>query len=711
VKSLTLALPLTLALTSPTRADEFLRRHAETRGFNLGRPVSPKPTPDGKAVLFLRSPAREPVQSLYEFDVATGQTRALLAAADLLKGGDEKLSPEERARRERLRLSTRGLSGFQLSEDGTRLLLPLSGRLYLFERATGKVTDLAAGAEAHLSPDGQRVAYVRDRDVYVTELATKKETRLTHSPKASIGYGTPEFVAQEEMDRFDGMWWSPDSRSLAIEEVDSQPVETFHLMDLLHPESEPESVPYPRAGTNNAKVRLAVISALGGTMKFVDWDAIKFPYLATVRWKDGPLTFAVIDRAQQNLELRLADEKSGKSTQLLTEHDDQWINLDQSVPRWLSDKSGFLWSSERSGTRALELHDARGKLQHSFADLAYDGLLHLHDRTAWVRTAASPLDVQIARQPLTAGAAAVPLSSGEGLHEAAFSEDGSLMVLRTAATNATPKWEVIRDGKLVGTLPSVADEPPFLPKQEFFVVGDRKLNAVVVKPRNFAAGKKYPVVLEVYGGPHHQQVQHTLRPALLRQWYADHGFVVVAIDGRGTPHRGRDWERAIRGDFTVTLEDQVAGLKALGAKLPYLDLKRTGVFGWSFGGWLAGLATLSRPDVFATGIAGAPVVDWHDYDTFYTERYLGLPSDKAAYDKSSLLTYAGKLERPLLIVHGTRDDNVYFMNSLKLADALFRAGKRFSLLPLSGLTHMVPDPTVTERLHERIAAELAAGLK
>jgi dipeptidyl-peptidase-4 len=709
IRRLATALLLTL-LTSRAGADEFLRRYAETRGFSLGRPVSPRPTPDGKSVLFLRSAAREAVQALYELDVASGKTRTLLTAADLLKGGDEKMSVEERARRERMRMSTRGLSGFQLSEDGARLLIPLSGRLFVYERASQKVDDLAAGAEAHLSPDGKRVAYVRDRDVFVMELATKKETRLTKSASAKISYGSPEFVAQEEMDRFDGMWWSPDSRALAVEEVDAAPVEVFHLMDLLRPESEPDAVPYPRAGTANVKVRLGVVAASGGAMRFVEWDAAKLPYLASVRWKDGPLTIAVEDRVQQNLELRRVDEKSGKTTLLLSEHDDAWLDLDQSVPRWLADGSAFLWSSERSGSRALELRDAQGTLLHAFADLGYDDLLHLHGRVAWIRTA-DALDTQVAMLPLAADAHPKALTQGAAQHDATISEDGTLAVIRTSGTDAPTRWEVLRDGKPAGVLPSVAEDPPFVPKQEFFVVGERKLNAVVVKPRKFAAGKKWPVLLDVYGGPHHQQVTHALRQSLLRQWYADRGFVVVAIDGRGTPHRGRAWERAIRGDFTVTLDDQVDGLKALGAKLPYLDLKRVGVFGWSFGGYLAALATLARGDVFAVGVAGAPVVDWRDYDTFYTERYLGLPdADKAAYDKSSLLTYAGKLERPLLIVHGTRDDNVYFMNSLKLADALFRAGKRFSLLPLSGLTHMVPEPTVIERLHERIAAELGAVL-
>ena len=197
-----------------------------------------------------------------------------------------------------------------------------------------------------------------------------------------------------------------------------------------------------------------------------------------------------------------------------------------------------------------------------------------------------------------------------------------------------------------------------------------------------------------------------MRNWLLDQWLADQGFVVVAMDGRGTPGRSRDWERSISKHFgSVPLDDQVAGLRALGKRFPEMDLDRVGIVGWSFGGYLSALAVLKRPDVFKAAVAGAPVVDWLDYDTHYTERYLGLPdTNAAAYKEASLLTYAADLKRPLLLVHGTADDNVYFRHTLKLADALFREGKDFEVLPLSGLTHLVPDPVVTQRLYGRFAA-------
>jgi len=262
------------------------------------------------------------------------------------------------------------------------------------------------------------------------------------------------------------------------------------------------------------------------------------------------------------------------------------------------------------------------------------------------------------------------------------------------------------DGKKLADLPSVAVMPAATPTTEIRKVGPEPgLWASITRPRSLQAGsgKKWPVLLEVYGGPTWQEVLHSRDP--LRQWYADQGFVVVSIDNRGTPARGAEWQRPIFHDFSkVMVEDQVAGLKALAAQVPELDLQRVGVQGWSFGGYLSALAVMERPDVFKAAVAGAPVVDWRDYDTFYTERYLGLPDEnRDGYERSSLLTWAPKLERPLLIVHGTADDNVYFFHSLKLSDALFRAGRPHQFLPLSGFTHMVPEPLVTERLHQSIA--------
>jgi dipeptidyl-peptidase-4 len=321
------------------------------------------------------------------------------------------------------------------------------------------------------------------------------------------------------------------------------------------------------------------------------------------------------------------------------------------------------------------------------------------------RASSDPTQSQLFRVGLSGGEP-VQLTKQPGIHNAVFSQDHRIYVHTEADAGAMPRAQVYKaDGALVGELPSVAEEPPFVPRARLVRVGDDPgYYAAIIRPRRFNAKKRYPVIVDVYGGPHHNKVLAPMNTRFLGQWIADQGFVVVSIDGRGTPGRGHEWERAIYKKFgSVPLADQVSGLKALARHYPEMDLDRVGITGWSFGGYLAALAVLREPDVFKAAVAGAPVVDWYDYDTHYTERYLGIPpKDAAAYKEASLLTYAGDLSRPLLLIHGTADDNVYFRHSLRLADALFRAGKDFEMMPLSGLTHMVPDPQVTERLWSRI---------
>jgi dipeptidyl-peptidase-4 len=712
---------LFLCLSSIVSAQDpkFLRDYALTRGFNLGRPARATPTPDGKSVLFLRATARDPAQSLYEFDLATGQARELLTPQALLKGAEEKLSAEEKARRERQRITARGFTWFQLSEDGKLLLVSLSGKLYTVARPSGEVRELpiqGAVVDAKFSPDAKHVSYIKERDLFVLDLPGLKERRLTRSDSPTLSNGVAEFVAQEEMDRSTGYWWSGDSKQIAYEQADARGVETMHVFDATHPENAGEPTFYPRPGKANVQVKLGVISVNGGATKWIAWDGEKYPYLTRVEWpKEGaahtPLSFCVMSRDQQNLELFSVE--NGKAKSLLKEHDDNWLDLDPTLPRWLADGSAFLWSSEREAGWRLELRDKSGKLIRPLGEVAdgYQSLVDLDSdkRIARFLGGPDPTETHLYEISLDGGPVRA-LTREPGQHFAEFGHDHRLWVDRMMTLQALARVVVHAPEGEKGELPSVAEAPPFMSKVELLRVGAEKFNASIIRPKNFDPKKKYPVLVQVYGGPHVVLVKKA--PNLFGQWLADHGMIVVSFDGRGTPRRGRDWERAIRNDFGKTLDDQVTALRALGQSHPEMDLSRVGVTGWSFGGYLSALAVLKRPDVFHVGVAGAPVVDWHDYDTFYTERYLNLPAaDADGYKTSSLLTYAASLSRPLLIIHGTSDDNVYFFHTMKLVDALFRAGKRFDLLPLAGFTHMVPDPVVTEQLWTRIVAHLTATLK
>jgi dipeptidyl-peptidase-4 len=716
-------LPLLMSLLASTPTvppDAFLRQYADTHGFANGLPTQVRPTADGRWVLFLRSESNARVQSLFAFNVATGKTEQVLTAEALLQGATQKLSVAERAQLERKRISARGFTGFDLSDDGRTLVTVLSGRIYLLDvgaltagkpvAASAQPLNVEGALTPTLSADGKLLGYVKDWDLHVLDVATGKARALTTGGSERLSHGLAEFVAQEEMARFDGFWWSPDGRHIAYEESDTRDVETFTIQDPARPEQPANTFPYPRPGKANAKVRLGIVATTGGPTTWVRWDAERYPYLTRVVWpKKGPLTVLVENRAQTEEVLLSVEPATGATQVLLIERDSAWLNLPpvRRVPTWLADGSGFFWLTERTGAWSVEFHGKDGGLQSTWVT-AEDKLVSLvgydaAEQALYFLAAPQAPDTVVMRVRAQGRPERVFSKGTERTAESLqLSDDGSVRVLTLPTAEGTLRTEVRdRAGKTLGLLPSVAIPPPFVPQVEYRQVGARGFWTTVVRPRNAVPGQKLPVLVNCYGGPHANVVQANPRLYFLAQWQADQGFVVVGFDGRGTPRRGREWERAIKDNFSgVILDDQVAALQALAAVVPEMDTSRVGIAGWSFGGYLSALAVLKRPDVFHTSVAGAPVVDWLDYDTFYTERYLGVPpAADAVYARNGLLGEAPNLQRPLLVLHGTSDDNVYFFHSLKLVNALFRAGRQqFEFVPLSGFTHMVADPVVLERL-------------
>lgn len=694
----------------------FLRDYAITRGYTCGRPTGISVTPDGDAVLFLRSGPRDVIRNLYEMNVATGEVRCLARAEDILQGKSEKLSAEERARRERLRESGQGITWYKLSNAGDKVLIGLSGKLYVIMREDGGVTNLpdndaGPAIDPQFSPDGEYVACVRGYDLHVINIATGQDKALTTGGTQELSHGMAEFVAQEEMDRRSGFWWSDDSKMIAYEEADQRDVETMYIADAVHPSAPPQGWRYPRAGQNNAKVRLGIIAVTGGETKWVDWDSKTYPYLASVRWgEDNPLTIYVQDRGQHEAVLYKVDPATGHTEELLKENDPAWINIDAGMPQWLSKNGDFLWTTERNGEKQLEVRSAKGAVRKSVAPpqarLFSVAAIDRERNDVIVNGATDSKENHLYRLSLR-GSEIAALTEGSGVHGGTFARSGKTWVHSMSMANGATKQQVCgRDATLRGDLPSVAEEPPFMPQVEWATVtaDGREYATAIVRPRNFQRGQKYPVIDYVYGGPGHTMVSADARSYLRQQWMADQGFIVVSADGRGTPRRGRDWERAIARDIIeIPLADQVAAIQALGAKHSEMDMTRVGIYGWSFGGYFSVMAACRRPDVFHAAVGGAPVIDWEDYDTHYTERYMSTPQDNAdGYHRCNATSYAGDLRRPLLLIHGTTDDNVYFTHTLKMADSLFKAGKPYELLVLPGFTHMVPDPDVTTRLYERI---------
>jgi dipeptidyl-peptidase 4 len=710
-----LALPALSAFAQSSDSDHYLQSLAETQNFSLGRPIQAMPTADGKSVIFLRSDsARDRATGLYRFDVGSGETEQLAAPEKLM--GDQALSPEEKMRQERTRTKVTGITSFELSEDGGQIAFTLPGALFVYRLEAKRLVKLKTGAgneiDPTFSPDGRKIAYIRDYNLFVYDLETDQERAITTGGTETKSFGTAEFVAQEEMDRRKGFWWLPDSQTIVYQVNDSSKVEVWYVGDPSAPQNPPYPSRYPRPGKDNVDVRLAVANAAsagsGEPTQWIEWDRSKYPYLVRVSpTKFGPLTITVETRDQRELALLEVNPETGATQPLLKEDDPDWVNIDQTVPVWLASHE-FVWTSERNGAWQLELRHPDGTLDRVIVP-PDKGLQHFSGVTGsdlFFLAGKNPSESELWRANLNDPE---PTRLATGFHTISVSENGASVLADTVrAPDSLAKTLVRRtDGSVLGELPSVAEEPPYYPRVEFT---DDEFVSCIVRPRNFDRSKKYPVIVEVYAGPGFNQVQKIAGPYLIDQWLADQGFVVVSFDGRGTPGHGRDWERAIYQKFgEIPLADQVSALTNFAARHSELDLNRVGITGWSFGGYMSALAVLRRPDVFKAAVAGAPVTDWLDYDTHYTERYLGFPGD-AVYAASSLIGDASKLARPLLIIHGTADDNVYFRHSLKLMDAFEKVGRSFQFLPIAGSTHMVLDPGLRMQIEKRTVEFFKATL-
>lgn len=688
----------------------MIEEMSATRAYNLGTPRPVRFLPDGD-VLFLRTGPRSFTAELFELDAASGEIVKLASAADLLSGGDVKLSAAEKALRERTRTALRGIVHVDVSEDGTRLLIPLGEQVFTFERATRKVQTVNLGAgypdAPSLSPDGARVAFVRGQDLWVADVDGKKPRKLTAHEGPAISWGSAEFVAQEELDRTRGYWWSPDGQQLLTQRTDETAVDTWYVANATNPAEPPTPFRYPRAGSANAEVKLAIVNASGkGKPIWIEWDRDALPYVRDVQWPKGaPPTLVVMNRAQTDARVLAVDPRTGKTRQLLAESDPAWVSVADG-PLWLPDGKGFLWATQKSGDWQIEQRAADGTLEHTFGFAGFDGGLQLDHETGelWASGSTNPTEIHMWRINL-ATRTAEQQTTTPGMNGVMVARKGGTRVIMAVGADGKRTWKAVRrDGSAIADLPSVAEDAKAMPTTvlETVTLEGRTHHVAITRPRDFDAGRRYPVVLQVYGGPGVTTIWNNPRNYFKDQLLADTGFIVVRSDNRGTPRRGRDWERIVSRDLiTVPLADQIGALEAMGAAHPELDLDRVGVVGWSFGGYFSAMAALFRPDVFKAAIAGAPVTDWRYYDTAYTERYMGLPAENvAAYDATSAIEHAAKLTRPLMMIHGLTDDNVYAVHTLKLADALLRAGKHFEMVAL-GSTHMVVDPAAEAALMTR----------
>ena len=680
---------------------------ARTRRFTCGVPRGFAVADDGSRVLFLRSTdGRDPVNALWSLDPNDGTERLVADPADLL--GDDPLDvpDEEAARRERTREIAGGIVGFDGLADLSRVCFALSGRVFVADTEEPRTVELPSTGDAvdpRLSPDGASVAYLSGRTLRVT--GSGGDRRVIGTASETVSWGAAEFVAAEEMGRTRGHWWAPDSGALLAARVDVSPVSEWWLAAPVDPEAAPQAIRYPAAGTSNADVALAVVDLSGGVVD-VDWRRGEFEYLADVSWPQRSSesgfgsknpTLVVQSRDQKTLAVLIADPATGATDEVHRLVHDTWVDLVPGAPRWW--RESLLTVEGQDDARRLCLDGE----SFSPAGLQVRRVVDVEDEAVLAVTSTDPVDTDVVR--VGADGALEVVAGGGGVHDAK-SGGGVLVVL--SATMQGPMATVLPGGHEVE---SFGEEPAVAPDPAFHVVGQRDLRTAVLFPAGHD-GAALPVLLDPYGGPQAQRVLRTRSVFLVSQWFADQGFAVVVTDGRGTPGRGPAWERAVAGDLAgPVLDDQVEALHALAAADDRLDLGRVAIRGWSFGGYLAALAVLRRPDVFHAAVAGAPVTDWRLYDTHYTERYLGHPDeDPTAYAATDLCAEAANLVRPLLLIHGLADDNVVVAHTLALSRALLEAGRPHRVLPLSGVTHMTPQEEVAENLLLVQLAFLREGL-
>ena len=679
--------------------ESFPRQHARTRGFSLGAPRSFTVSDDGRRVAFLRSASGDdPVNRLWMLDTVTGAVRVVGDPVQLLADpGEENLPPAERARRERARESGGGIVAYAGDPGLAKIAFTLDGGVFLADVdddvAPSSLPAKSGAFDPRPSPDGQQVAYVSGSGLRVVDASADGHDRLVIEESGdTVSWGSAEFIAAEEMGRSRGFWWSPDSQRLLVARVDTAPVPTWYIASPADPAAPPVPMAYPAAGTINANVSLAIIG-LDSSRVDVSWDRDAFEYLARASWapRSNPV-ITVQSRDQRTVLFLEVDPDTGATAELARQSDTHWVELVPGTPTWMGER--LVTAADQGLARRLVIDGVEATPD----TLQVRSVVAADEHRVVFTASDDPTEAHVWQ--LRADGELERLTADPGVHSAAAGGDTAVFV-RAAGTDGDATVEAVTPAERI-PIASLASTPSLSPSPQFSVVGSRDLRTAVLYPTEDAAtsGDPLPVLLDPYGGPHAQRVLKARSPFLVSQWFADQGFAVVITDGRGTPARGPAWERAVAGDLAhPVLDDQIDALDALAEQHPRLDMDRVAVRGWSFGGYLAALAVLARPDRFHAAIAGAPVTDWRLYDTHYTERYLGHPGHNPdAYARTSLHWLAKDLIRPLLLVCGLADDNVFAAHTLQLSQILFEAGRPHQVLPLPGVTHMTPQEQVAENL-------------
>ena len=688
-----------------------IERIYESPSLAGSSPRSLKVAPDGKRVTYLQGKQSDYERlDLWEYNIASGESR-LLFDSDELSSGEETLSDEEKARRERMRLSGTGIVSYQWSADGTALLFPMGGDVFYHKLGEPGAKQLlnteAFETDIKLSPKGNYISFIRDQNLFVKHIASGEETAITTNGGGNLKYGMAEFVAQEEMGRMTGYWWSPDEQYIAFTEVDETPVDIITRSEIYADEIKMIEQKYPSAGTPNVKIRLAIQHLKTKQRNWVDLGKDEDIYLARGKWMPDSehFTYQWQNRTQQELELRSVNVKTHAQDVLLSESSNTWVNLHDDFT-FINQGKQFIWASERDGFKHLYLFNSDGTLvrQLTKGEWVVDQLEAVDEKAGKVYFTGrkdTPLESHLYSVNLKGGDVS-KLTAREGYHHITFSGDASIYIDMSSTAN-TPfqvslhqasgkqiTW--LEENKLDANHPLTPYVKDWIKPEFGTITNDEGIDLYyrLYKPAKLEG--KHPVIVYLYGGPHAQVVNNQWggNRGLLMQHWVSKGYVVFSIDNRGSNYRGKAFEEPIyKAMGSVEVDDQVTGVKFLHT-LPYVDKERIGVYGHSYGGYMTLMSMFKAGDYFKAGVSGAPVTTWRLYDTHYTERYMGNPNtDSDAYDASSVFPYAQALKGPLLIYHGMADDNVLFTHSTKLYKHLQDMGKPFEVMDYPGKKHSI----------------------
>lgn len=715
-----------LAVSCGAHADDLpIERLYASPDINGTRPIKLKFSPDGERVSYLRGKEEDQrQQDLWEYHIADGASR-MLVDSKVLVPEDEQLDEVEKARRERMRIAGKGIVEYTWAPDGKRILFPLAGDLYLYDLsvaaddAVRRLTNTEAfETDARVSEGGRYVSFVRDQDLFVIDLQSGEEKQLTSDGEGPIRNGMAEFIAMEEMDRDTGYWWSPDDRYIAFTRVDESPVELAKRYQVFENEFKVTEERYPFTGKDNVRIRLATLDLKSDKRVWMDLGDEQDIYLARVDWTpdSSALLFQVQSRDQKRLDLMAASPADGRSRIVLTETSDVWINLHHNLHFLEQSPGEFIWASERSGFQHLYRYDLSGRqiARITSGDWVVDTLLAVDEARGVLffdGFADTVLEKHLYEVSLAGGKPPRKITSRPGWHSVVMPKSADRYIDAFSSNQVPPRVSLhAADGRHVTWLAeNPVDEThpyfPYLDRHEIPDIGmleaedGQTLYYSILKPADFDASRRYPVIVYTYGGPHVQVVNNSWnRSTVFHQFLQQQGYIVFILDNRGSTHRGTAFEFPIYKQMSrVEVRDQERGVEYL-KTLAFVDPERIGVYGWSYGGYMALMAMMQAPGAFKVGVSGAPVTDWSLYDTHYTERYMSTPVENPeGYEFSNVISHIEQLRGPLLVVHGMADDNVLLNHSTLLFRAMQKKDISFDSMMYPGETHGFRDPDI--RLH------------